>query len=104
MNAFVHLLVHSVLLRAEHGAARVVSGPQWELHVKGTQHRPGLTPLLHWSRTPSSWQIGGWRWAPGVHTLAAEKTASQGIQARVRGIQPTSFHDLGECQSLGGAG
>lgn len=42
MNAFVHLLVHSGLLRAEHGAAGVVSGPQWEFHVKGT---PGVVPL-----------------------------------------------------------
>lgn len=42
MNAFVHLLVHAVLLHAEHYAVGVVSGPRWEFHLKGT---PGIVPL-----------------------------------------------------------
>ena len=42
MNAFVHLLVHSALLRAEHYVVGVVSGPWWEFHLKGP---PGIVPL-----------------------------------------------------------
>ena len=42
MNAFVRLLAHSVLLRAELCVVGVVSGPRWEFHLKGT---PGIVPL-----------------------------------------------------------